>query len=69
MDVTAHNAKIMNLEAELLFCPLYDVEKESPHGVAIEDHLLPVCPRSNVIRGVGLENSISPHIQHIWEAS
>jgi hypothetical protein len=61
VDVTTHNAKIKNLEAELLFCPLYGVEKESPHGAAIEDHLLPVCPRSNVIRGVGLENSISPH--------
>jgi hypothetical protein len=65
MDMTAHNAKIMNLKAELLFCPLYGVEKESPHGVAIEDHLLPVCPRSYVIRGVGLENSISPHIPYM----
>jgi hypothetical protein len=65
MDVTAHNAKIMDLEAELLFCPLYDVKKERSHDVAIEDHLFPVCPRSNVIRGAGLENSISPHMRYM----
>ncbi|MDR1128791.1 MAG: hypothetical protein LBL20_05720 [Treponema sp.] len=53
----------MDLKAEFLFCPLYGVEKESPHGVAIKDHLLPVCPRSNMIRGVGLEYSISPHMK------
>jgi hypothetical protein len=61
MDVIAHNAKIMDLEAEFLFCPLYGVKKEGPHGVAMEDHLLPVCPGGNVIRGTGLEYSISPH--------
>jgi hypothetical protein len=61
MDVVAHNAKIMNLEAELPFCPLYSVEKECFHGITIENHLFSVCPCGNVIRGAGLENSVSPH--------
>jgi hypothetical protein len=61
MDVIAHNAKIMDLKAELLFCPLDGVEQERSHGVTMEDHLFPVCPRCNVICGVGLENSISSH--------
>jgi hypothetical protein len=62
MDVVAHDAKIMDLEAELLFCPLDSVEEERSHGLAIEDHLFPVSPRGDVVSGIGLENSISPHI-------
>jgi hypothetical protein len=61
MDMVAHNAKIMDLETKLLFCPLYSVDKECLHGLAIEDHLLSVCPCGNVIRGIGPKNSISPH--------
>jgi hypothetical protein len=61
MDVVAHNAKSMDLEAKLLFGPLDGVEKERLHGVAMEDHLFPVCPRGNVIGSAGLKSSISPH--------
>jgi hypothetical protein len=61
MDVVAHNAKIMDLEAELLFCPLYSVEKERFHGITIEDQLLPICPGGNMIGDIGLKHSISAH--------
>jgi hypothetical protein len=61
MDMVAHNAKIVDLEAELLFGPPDGVEKEGLHGVAMEDHLFPVCPGGNVIGGAGLKFSISPH--------
>jgi hypothetical protein len=63
MDMVAHNTEIMDLEAMLLFDPLYGVEKERLHGVAMEDHLLPVCPGGDVVRGAGLEYSVPPHIR------
>jgi hypothetical protein len=62
VDVVAHNAKVMDLETELPLCPLYSSEQEVPHGIAMEDHLLPVCPSGDMIGGIGLKKSSAPHI-------
>jgi hypothetical protein len=61
MDVVAHNAEIMDLEAELFFSPLDCSQEEGLHGIAMEDQLLPICPGGDVIRDSGPEFSISPH--------
>jgi hypothetical protein len=48
----------MDLEAVLLFGPLDGGKEGGFHGIAIEDHLLSVCPCGDVIDGVGLEFSV-----------
>jgi hypothetical protein len=63
MDVVTHNAKIMDLEAILLFRPADGGKEKGLHGLTIEDHFLSVCPGGDVIHGAGLEHSVSPHIR------
>jgi hypothetical protein len=65
MDVVAHNTKIMDLEAELFFSPREGGKEVGLHGVAMEGQFLSVCPRSDVIGGVGLEFSIPAHRRYM----
>jgi hypothetical protein len=65
MDMVAHNAKIMDLEPELLFCPLHGDKKEGPHSITIENHLLSVCPCGNMIYSIGFKHSISAHMGYM----
>jgi hypothetical protein len=58
----------MDLEAELFFGPFDGVEEEDLHGMAVEDHLLSVCPGGDVIDGAGLQFSISAHTAYMGQS-